>query len=42
MTKSYPAGWPISLQAGPAYVNPSLIKINHSQNELNKIKSLLS
>ena len=42
MTKSYPAGWPITLQAGPAYTNPSLITINHSEDELNKIKNLIN
>jgi len=42
MTKSYPAGWPITLQAGPAYTNPSLITITHSEDELNKIKNLIN
>ena len=42
MTKSYPAGWPMTLQAGPAYTNPSLITITHSEDELNKIKNLIN
>jgi hypothetical protein len=42
MTKSYPAGWPITLQAGPAYTNSSLITITHSEDELNKIKNLIN
>lgn len=42
MTKSYPAGWPITLQAGPAYTNPSLLKIIHSEDHLHKIQNLLN